>query len=160
TPLINRLPPPGITVDPLPFIVPPVQVITPLTLNTPLPASAPPFKVALIVLAGPLKLAAPPLITALPTLQLPLISPFAPVKLTVPAAVTVELISSVIPSAPKLNVAPAPALKLPWLSPLLIRFTVPLCTSSVPLLLTCTCRVLVPLPPLFFIVPVLFTTGG
>ena len=78
----------------------------------------------------------------------------APVKLMVPAAVTVELVSSVMPSAPKLNVAPAPALKLPWLSPLLIRFTVPLCTSRLPLLLTWACRVLVPLPALFFSIPV------
>src|SRR5438046_1933686 len=43
-PLNTRLPPPGITVVPLPFMFPPVQLSVPLTVNTPLPLRLPPLQ--------------------------------------------------------------------------------------------------------------------
>src|SRR5678809_1495021 len=67
-PLIDSVAPFGITVAPLPFMLPPVHISAPLTVRIPLPPRLPPFKVPLTVLAGPLKLAVPPLITVLLTL--------------------------------------------------------------------------------------------
>src|SRR5437879_4841984 len=64
-------------------------------------------------------------------------STLPPLKLTVPAAVSVELLSSVIVPLLKFSVEPAAALNAPWLSPPPaiappVQFSVPL-TVTVPL---------------------------
>src|SRR5207302_3914071 len=85
-------------------------------------------------------------------------STLPPLKLTVPAAVSVELLSSVIVPLLKFSVEPAAALNAPWLSPPPLKLIVPLWTLSAPSLLKVIPIVVVAVPPLLRTVPALLNT--
>jgi hypothetical protein len=78
----------------------------------------------------------------------------APLKST-SAPLTLELASNVCVPAPKFSIAPAVTVKLPLLDPPPVKFTVPICTWVVAVLLKMIDTVVVPAPADFLNVPVL-----
>jgi hypothetical protein len=125
----------GRSIEPVPATVPLVQVIVPLTDKCPLPPHVPPLNAAFTVVPLALLKFSVPLDTAVvPALYAPATFTVAPVKLTVPAPLTLDPAFKFCVPVLKANVVNAVTVKLPVLVPP-PSCTVPTCTSTAPLLL-------------------------
>src|SRR5205807_10594198 len=80
--------------------------------------------------------------------------------LTRPHSVNVEVICNSFFSLSYFHHAPPPAFPTRRSSDLLYKLTVPLCTSRLPLLLNAGPMAVLPVPPLFWKVPVLLIVAG
>ena len=159
---------PCVSVLPAPVMIPSENVVTPLTITVPVPASVPPLCVKVVsVTSCPARFAVPllPIVSVVPRLV------SVPVKFAVPPLTVVALVTLYVPptvTVPPANVAwavvmllvpssvcvppvncsvPAP-LKLPVCVLPAVRSSVPVCTSTVPLLMNTLLIVVAPVPPL------------
>src|ERR1035437_633121 len=139
---------------PLP-IVPLVHVIRPLRIPL-VPARVPPARIRLEIV--PLIVTVPPVTRRFTRETFPLRLALPPAKLARPGPVALKLSPLKDPPV-KLSCAPAATLPPPPREPPPARFTVPLCTSTVPVLLKVMEMVVVPAPPDLRPVPWLTTAS-
>ena len=141
--------------------MPPVQLLAPLTVSWPLPASVPADRVSALVLATVLNVTVAPdssvVLTAYVTGALNVVVPEA--ISTVPTPLTDPLLRVWVP-APNSSVVPVATVNAALSVPPLDRRNRPLPTLTVPVLLTTTLRSLVPLPADLVSVPALLNCSA
>jgi hypothetical protein len=155
--LIVSVPVAVIVVLPAPAICPPLQLHAPSTRTLLVPVSVPLLSVSSAprLPTVPVKFAVPPLIVVAPSMSYGAARfTVPPLNCTVPAPLTPPTVRLCVPPA-KRNVAIAATAKLPVWLPLEIRYSVPLSTASVPLLVNGVLKPVMPVPPVLVSVPAL-----